>query len=55
MEEKQKKYIRKGESQSLISELTVRCTTCNHINTHSELIKGVQCSQCRTNLSKELF
>ncbi len=36
-------------------ELTVRCTTCNHVNKHKELIKGVQCSQCRTDLSRELF
>ncbi len=36
-------------------ELVVRCTNCNHINKHEDLIKGILCEECREDLSKELF
>ncbi len=36
-------------------ELVVRCTNCNHINKHKDLIKGILCEECREDLSGTLF
>ncbi len=47
----------KEDSGKLINDfdLVVRCTNCNHINKHKDLIKGMLCEECREDLSKEIF